>query len=305
MIDRYELANGTTASIDVGWGCNLISWVVDGNELMYCPQELYSNITKITGAGSPLLFPALGRTWDRSVTPPVKCNYRIYGSDKTYFMPTHGIIYQSKFVKVEEKKCCDKASVLYKLEIPKEVIEENYPFDVSFSQRFTFTPNTIELATIMTNNGSKPAPAAFGHHPYFLISNANREGVEVRLPVTTWLKTDLDLVLFTGESEPADGVVKLQADVEYDHVYGGMTGNRMELIDSKAGRKIWVDFDDNFELMTIYSLAGTDFVCIEPWTRGLGAFEELKNPGWESGEAIPVLAPGETKTLKAAYGVEY
>ena len=305
MIDRYELANGTSCSIDVGWGCNIISWIVDGNELMYCPPELPAEATKITGGGSPLLFPAIGRTWDRSVTPPVRGYYRIAGSDKTYFMRSHGIVYKSQFVKVEEERRGDSISVLYRLEIPANVVEENYPFDVTYDQRFTLTPNTIELETILTNNGSGPAPVAFGHHPYLRISNAAREGVEVRLPATTWLETDLDLVLFTGKSQPSDGVFKLEPDVEYDHVYAGLTGNRMELIDRKAGRTVWVDFDDNFELLTIYSLVGSEFVCIEPWTRGLGAFEELKNPGWESGEAIPVLKPGETRILRAAYGVEF
>lgn len=303
MIDHYELPNGTSCSIAVDWGCNIMSWIVDGSELMYCPPELPSQATKITGGGSPLLFPAVGRTWDLSVTPPVRGYYRVAGSDKSYFMRSHGIIYRSKFVKVEEEQGGDAISVLYRLEIPPEVFEENYPFDVAFSQRFTLTPNTIELETIVTNNGSGPAPVAFGHHPYFRISSPTREGVEVRLPATTWLKTDLDLVLFTGETEPSNGIIKLQADREYDDVYAGLTGNRMELIDPNAGRTTWVDFDDNFEHLTIYSPSGTEFVCIEPWTRGMGAFDELKKPGWESGKAIPVLKPGETKVLNATYGV--
>lgn len=250
------------------------------------------------------MFPAIGRTWDRGVTPPVPGNYKIFGSDKTYFMPSHGIIYLSRFVKTEEEQCGDRASALYRLDIPPKVRDENYPFDVAYSQRFTLTPKSIELETVVTNNGPTPAPVAFGHHPYFRVSNPAREGVEVRLPVTIWLKLDPETVLFTGETEPADGVLKLQAGVYYDHVFAGLTGGRMSLVDKQAGRTMNVDFDENFELMTVYAPDGSEFVCIEPWTWGLGAFGELNKPGWESGESIPVLKPGETKVLRATFGVE-
>jgi len=303
-MDRLELANGASCSIAVEWGCNIVSWIVGGRELVYCPPELPAQATKITGGGCPLLFPSVGRTWDRSVTPPVQGRYRIHGDDKTYFMPSHGIIYQSRFVKVDEELCGDRSSALYRLEIPPEVTERNYPFDVSLTQRFTLTPNTIELETVIANNGSDPAPAAFGHHPYFRVSNPAREGVEVRLPVTKELTLEPELVLPDGGSRPADGVLKLQAGVYYDNVFAGVAGRRMTLSDSRAGHTIAVDYDDNFELLVVYAPDDSEFVCIEPWTRGLGAFEELRNAGWESGELIPVLQPGEIKTLKAAFSVE-
>ena len=303
-IDKYEITGGASCSIAAGWGCNLVSWQVGGNELMYCPPEFPAQATKITGGGSPLLFPAIGRTWDMSATPPVSGSYRIAGSDKTYFMPSHGIIYLSKFVKVEEEACGDSASVLYRLDIPAKVREENYPFHVEFSQRFTLRGASIELETTMSNKDSKPAPMAFGHHPYFRVSNPAREGVEVILPVTKRLMLDPETVLFTGESEPADGLLKLQAGVYYDHVFAGLTGSRMSLVDKQARRTTHVDFDESFELMTVYAPDGSEFVCIEPWTRGLGAFGEISKPGWESGEIVPVLQPGETKVLRTVYGVE-
>ncbi len=303
-MDRLELSNGASCSIAVEWGCNIVSWVVGGRELVYCPPELPAQATKITGGGCPLLFPSVGRTWDRTVSPPVQGRYRIYGDDKTYFMPSHGIIYQSRFVKIEEEHHSHSKSVLYRLDMPPEVIERNYPFDVTFTQRFTLRPGTMELQTAITNNGSVPAPAAFGHHPYFRVSNPAREGVEVRLPVTKELTLDPEVILPDGGSKPTNGILKLQAGIYYDSVFAGVTGRRMTLSDSRAGHAIKVDYDNNFELLVVYAPDGSDFVCIEPWTRGLGAYGELNKPGWESGELIPVLQPGETKTLRASFGVE-
>ena len=115
---------------------------------------------------------------------------------------------------------------------------------------------------------------------------------------------DPETVLFTGESEPADALLKLQAGVYYDHVFAGLTGSRMSLVDKQAGRKVHVDFDEHFEHMTVYAPDDAEFVCIEPWTLGLGAFCYLDKPGWENGELVPVLRPGETRILRATYGVE-
>jgi len=304
-MDRLELPNGASCSIAVEWGCNITSWMVDGNELIYCPPELPAQATKITGGGCPLLFPSVGRTYDRRVKPPVQGRYNIAGSDRTYFMPSHGIVYLSKFVKVEEEQCADRASALYRLEVPAKVREENYPFDVSYSQRFTLTPTKIELETIIANGGSEPAPVAFGHHPYLRVSNPDREGVEVRLPVTTELTVDPEVILPDGGRKPADGILKLKAGIYYDNVFTGVTGRAMTLSDSQAGRKITVEYDENFELLVVYAPDGSEFVCIEPWTRGLGAFGELYKPGWENGDLIPVLQPGESRTYSAAFWVEF
>lgn len=299
-IENYTLKD-SSIKIAPGWGANMFSWTIDGKELMSCPDDYPAAAFKITGGGNPILFPAIGRTWDRSGDEPVSGVYHIYGEDKTYFMPSHGIVFLSDFKKIDESKGKDSVSVTYELSIPDKVREENYPFDMNFKQRFTLKPESVELEAIITNNDNRPAPAAFGYHPYFKISNKEREGVEIRIPARKHLFCTKDTVLFTGESEDTDGILRLKPDVYYDEAYGDVIGRRMSVIDEKAGHAVHVDFDDNFELMVFYTPDGSDFVCIEPWTRGLGAYEDLRNPGWESGESIPVYQPGETKTYKAAF----
>ncbi|MCE5314581.1 MAG: hypothetical protein ABFD49_08175 [Armatimonadota bacterium] len=302
-IDRYKLKDGTSCAISPNWGCNLFSWVVNGVELMYCPEDYPEAAWKITGGGNPILFPSVGRTWDFSTGENVQGIYRIFPSEKTWFMPSHGIIYNCRFEKIGETVSPDKVSVAYELRITDKVKLDNYPFDVGLIQRFTLTRESIELEATVTNKDDKIAPAAFGYHPYFRISNPQREGVETRLPITTYLKTTPDTILLTGESEAADGAIDLQPDVYYDHIFTGATDTRMSLIDRKAGHAINVDYDEKFELFLVYSPDGSDFVCIEPWTRGLGAYMHLVEPDWTDGKYIPVLQPGETATYKATFSV--
>lgn len=303
-IDKFEFSDGTSCSICPDWGCNLFSWIVDGKELMFCPPDYPEAAWKITGGGTPILFPAVGRTWDFSTGAPVQGIYRIYPSDKTWFMPSHGILYYCTFKKSEETHESGSIKVAYSLQIPDKVKVDNYPFDIDFTQRFTLSAESVELESVITNNDDKPAPAAFGYHPFFKISNPQRDGVRVELPVTKYLKTTEDTILLTGEVEDANGSFDLKPDVYYDHTFTGATGTRMSLIDAKAGHAIHVDYDEKFELFLVYTPDGSDFVCIEPWTRGLGAYMNLKDPGWESGELIPVIKPGETVSYKATFSVE-
>jgi galactose mutarotase-like enzyme len=302
-IDRYELNSGTSCAVCPDWGCNLFSWTVNGVELIYCPEDYPEAAWKITGGGTPILFPSVGRTWDFSTGTPVQGIYRIYPSDKTWFMPSHGILYNCSFNKVVEACGSDRITVIYELDVPDKVRLDNYPFNIGFIQRFTLTAGAIELETTITNNDGKPAPAAFGYHPYFRISNSQREGVKVSLPVTKFLETTQDTVLLTGKSEDASGDIDLQPDVYYDHTFAGATNTRMSLIDEKAGHAIHVDYDEKFELFLVYTPDGSDFVCIEPWTKGLGAYMNLKDPGWESSGLIPVVAPGASVSYKATFSV--
>ncbi len=270
---------------------------------MYCPEDLPQTAQKITGGGNPILFPSVGRTWDHSSGEPVAGVYRVFGHEKPYFMPSHGVLFMSEFRKIDEQTTSDSITTAYETRISEKIREASYPFDLSLTQRFTLKANSVELESTIINHGGVPAPCAFGYHPYFAISNPKREGITVRMPVAKRLLLTPDTILLTGESEPTDGIFDLQADLNYDQPFGEPTGTRMSIIDRNAGHTINVDFDKKCELFLLYSPAGSDFVCIEPWTRGLGAFEQLKEPDWESGKLIPVLQPGEVMDFKATFSV--
>jgi aldose 1-epimerase len=302
--DVYQLNSGDSISIAPDWGCNLFSWRVNGRELMYVPDGYPEAAFKITGGGNPILFPSVGRTWDHSTNEPVAGPWRLAGSSRAYSMPSHGVVYLSRFEKAEEGANTDEATVAYKLNVPEKVIRENYPFQVGLTQRFTLKPGRVELEAVLTNNGEIPAPAAFGFHPYFRISNPRREGVTVRLPVAKRLLLTERTVLLTGETQATDGVLHLDPDLYYDQAFGEPTGHRMTIVDEQAGHAVHVDFGEGYELFFAYAPDGAEFFCIEPWTRGLGAFEHLKDAGWEDGALIPVLQPGETRRYRAAFSVE-
>ena len=304
QVDTYQIDDKYSFKIAPTWGCNIFSWIVDGKEIMFCPEGYPEAAFKITGGGNPTLLPSVGRTWDHTSGKPVLGNYRIYGIDKDFYMPNHGILFLCKWNKIEEIRTDGSVTVAYELVIPEEVKANNYPFDLGFTHKYTLSRDGIKLEATITNNDSTPIPAAFGYHPFFRISNPDREGIEIRIPVTRHLELTPDTNLLTGESEPTDGVFTLKPGIDYDEAFGNATGSRMSLIDRKAGHSIHVDFDKKCELFFMWSPADSDFICIEPWTRGLGAFESMKDRGWESNGLIPILQSGEIERYEMAFSVE-
>ena len=303
-VDNYVLNENASCAVAVDWGCNVFDWKVGGRQVFFCPGDYPEASWKITGGGNPLLFPAVGRTWDHSSGEPVAGKYRVHGIDQEFNIPTHGILFLCSWTKLSENHSPDSVSAAYQLVVPDKVREENYPFDVGLTAEITLRESSLDVVATEHNRDSRPAPVAFGYHPYFLISNAQRRGVKVEMPVSRHLLLTKDTVLFTGETEPANGHFDLQPSIYYDNAYDQTTGTRMALTDQEANRRILVDFDKKLELFFLFSPDGSEFVCIEPWTRGLGAFESLREPGWESGELIPVLAPGEKRSYRVVYTVE-
>jgi len=270
---------------------------------MYRPADYPQAAWKITGGGNPLLFPSVGRTYDYSGSEPVLGRYTIYGDDSYYDMITHGFLYVCTWEVVSECRDNNRVSVTFRAIISDEIRCNRYPFKVDFQQTYTLFSDRVELCSELTNTSDKPAPAAFGYHPYFQVSNSAREGISVDLPVKRHLFVN-ELTQLSGETEPSDGKTELEKNIYYDHAYDTLTGTRMTLTDNQAGHKVHVDFDPKFEMLFLYSPDGSSFVCIEPWTKGMGAYASLKDSGWENGNKIPVIKPDEQVEYKATFSIE-
>jgi len=281
----------------------MFSWKCDGHEIMYRPADYPQAAWKITGGGNPLLFPSVGRTYDYSGSEPVLGRYTIYGDDSYYDMITHGFLYVCTWEVVSECRDNNRVSVTFRAIISDEIRCNRYPFKVDFQQTYTLFSDRVELCSELTNTSDKPAPAAFGYHPYFQVSNSAREGISVDLPVKRHLFVN-ELTQLSGETEPSDGKTELEKNIYYDHAYDTLTGTRMTLTDNQAGHKVHVDFDPKFEMLFLYSPDGSSFVCIEPWTKGMGAYASLKDSGWENGNKIPVIKPDEQVEYKATFSIE-
>ena len=165
---RFALADGSAAlEIAVDFGCNMCSWQVAGRELLYTCEGFGTDTETFYNGGNPLLFPAVGRTWDRSVTPPAADVYGVGAELQGLLMPCHGILPFGSWHELCLEQSDERVAVGFGFECAAEILQKHYPFDVALRQEFILTAGSVELRTCMANRGETSAPVAFGHHPYF------------------------------------------------------------------------------------------------------------------------------------------
>lgn len=304
-IETFRLGKEASCSVAVDFGINLFSWIVKGRQVLFHPQDFPGIREQFHHGGNPLLFPAVGRTWDRSRTPPQAGVYRLHPEGAELRMPIHGILPDCSWAMISVHEREEYVRVEYKLEVPKAVRETSYPFELEYRQVYILTSTALKLEADFRNLGTRPAPFAFGYHPYFALSGADRGGIGIRLPCTKRVTLDPALLAPVGAPpEDAIGAFALEPGKDYDAVFTGITGRRAELMDRGAGRTVSIDVDGHIEDFVVYAPSGKPWVCIEPWTRGLGGFESLRDPGWwEPGRALPVLQPGESRRIEVYYAV--
>jgi len=292
----------TSVDIAVGFGCNLCSWIVGGRELLYAAPDFGEDASGFyEGGGTPLLFPSVGRTWDRSTTPAVPERYRVAGREGEFTLPNHGIGTMGTWRRLRADRAADEIVIEYAFHYDAEVRLRHYPFDVEFRQVFILRPDSVELAGTARNLGADPAPVAYGYHPYFRIAS---DELLVRLPCGEQVELDPELLVPTGATSPFSGELTAAVASCCDIAFGGMTGRRASLIDRQGACAVHLDVDENIANFVIYSGEGQPFVCVEPWTAGLGAYESLSDPGWPEAGRVPVLAPGASRTVRTVFAFE-
>lgn len=304
MINRetYHVAPATTVEIAPDFGCNLLSWTVDGQQLLYFPEVFSQDKDPFFMGGNPVLFPSVGRTWDRTGDKPIANRYRIHGRSETHEMPTHGLGLLGRWTKQKEDVSEQCVHVRYQLSTPEKVRARQYPFEVALSVGYRISPNTIQMDVTIHNCGHEPAPFAFGFHPYFRISR--KQDVTIGLPCTRHVVLDPELLIPVGEQPLTEPVFPLEEDKRYNDVFTGVCGPCAAITDTKRESEIKIHVDDMIEAFVVSTRPGTSYICVEPWTRGLGMYERLAEAGWEHAGHLNVVMPGQERATSIAYSFD-
>ena len=290
MIDRF-VVDGAAFAIARERGCNLFSWVVDGREVFHRPAGFPERGLPYEG-GNPLLFPAVGRTWDRSVEPPAADAYRLAGHERPLTMPVHGFLDRCRIGPPQVDRSAEYVTLIYAVEVPEALARESYPWPVAVRLELSLTARRVEIELCVRNLGGTPAPYAFGAHPYLAISDPGRDGVSLALPASRAVELDSDLLVPSGTTRALAEPFRLDPEASYDNVFTDLSGAEAVLTDRGAGRRIAVGYDGSITQLVIYAPQEAPFVCVEPWTAGLDGFSRLADPAWHDAPPLPLLAAG-------------
>ena len=299
MIDRFTVG-GAEFAIARELGCNLYSWVVDGRDVFHRPAGFPERGRPYAG-GNPLLFPAVGRTWDRSVEPPAADAYRLAGHEQPLSMPIHGFLDRCRIGPPQVDRSSEYVTLIYAVAVPEQLARASYPWPVALRLELSLTTRRVEIELCVRNLGSTPAPFAFGAHPYLAISDPGRDGVSLALPASRSVELDPDLLVPSGATRALAEPFRLDPEASYDNVFTDLSGAEAVLTDRGAGRRIAVGYDGSITHLVIYAPAGGTLRLRGAWTAGLDGFFTPGGPGLARCAAAPAAGRGR----RSAHHHEY
>lgn len=235
--------------------------------VLFLDEATLADTTKNVRGGIPVLFPS----------PGPLAGDRFERDGKSGAMKQHGIARLEAFTVVS----VEANTVLLEL-VANERTKQAYPYDFRLRIRYSLYGASLTVETTVENTGTDgPLPFALGFHPYFHVPDAQKAQARIATDATKAFdnvtKTEVPVTI------PLDLTVK-ELDLHlFDH------HPHEAALEREPGDRLVVAADTDFGRWVIWTLAGKDFVCLEPWTAAADALN--------TGEHLLALAPGASKTL--------
>jgi len=268
---------------------------VDGAPVLFLDVASLVDETKNVRGGNPVLFPS----------PGPLAGDRFTRDGLSGSMKQHGFARQRAWSVV----ATEGPEVTLEL-ASDDATRAQYPWDFKARIRYALAGTTLTVETRVENTGkgagggkpTPPMPFSLGFHPYFYVADADKARARIATDATraydnvTKKVIDVSGRILGDLREPVsralhaiDLTVK-ELDLHlFDH-----HGNSATL--DRGADRIVVSGDPELGRWVIWTLAGKDFVCLEPWTSGADALN--------TGEGLLILAPGEAKTVTMTMRLE-
>jgi len=252
---------------------------VDGTPVLFLDVASLVDETKNVRGGNPVLFPSPG---------PLAGDRFTYGG-RSGSMKQHGFARQRAWSVIATEGDPSRSEVTLEL-VSDDATRAQYPWDFVARLRYALAGTTLTVETRIESKeeaGGAAMPFSLGFHPYFHVADADKARARIAtLATRAYDNVTKKVIDFTG---PVDLTLK-ELDLHlFDH-----HGNSATL--DRGADRIVVSGDPELGRWVIWTLAGKDFVCLEPWTSGADALN--------TGEGLLMLAPGEARTLTMTMRLE-
>jgi galactose mutarotase-like enzyme len=266
--DLLQLVNDRTGDqvvISPTRGALVTSLRLGGRELLYLDAATLEDPAKNVRGGIPVLFPTPGKLdgdrWQRG--------------EQSGTMKQHGFARNFAWA-VEERLDGEAPSVTLGLGA-NERTRASYPWEFHTTLAFALEAGRLRITTTIRNPSASTLPFALGFHPYFLVTD------KARASIATRATRAFDNV--TKTEVPFRGFDLTAAEVDVHLLDHGSSQSELSLGD---GARIVVRASPDFSVWVVWTLAGKDFVCLEPWTAPGNALN--------SGVGLSTVEAGESKT---------
>jgi galactose mutarotase-like enzyme len=161
-----------------------------------------------------------------------------------------------------------------------EATRAAFPFDFLLAITFSLAGARLRLDVAVENTGDGVLPFAFGLHPYFHVAGADK----ARATIATRATRAYDNV--TKQVVPFRGFDLTAREVDMHLIDHGSSQSELAWGD---GARMALRASPELTRWVVWTLAGSDFVCVEPWTAPANALN--------TGESLIELAPGAVRAL--------
>ncbi|MBX3187696.1 MAG: galactose mutarotase [Labilithrix sp.] len=267
-VTLHDPSAGSRVLVAPSRGGMITRFSVGDREVMFLDEATLLDATKNVRGGNPVLFPSPG---------PLAGDRFAWGG-KSGSMKQHGFARQRAWSVVASAE----RAVTLELRSDDET-RAAYPWDFVVRIRYALAGARLAVETTVANRSADAMPFALGFHPYFHVPDVEK----ARCRVTTDATRAFDNV--TKTTSALAGIDLTQKEVDLHLIDHGPHESTLELAD---GSKVVVSADPSFRRWVVWTLAGKDFVCLEPWTAPADALNR--------DESLIVLAPNESRSLSVA-----
>lgn len=264
-----ELRYGEDSRAEIAaWRGGMVTKLsIAGRELLYLDEDTLRDPSKSVRGGIPVLFPAPGRLRD----------------DKWTYAGLEGSMKQHGFARALPWSVVAKHTVAAAVTLELDASEQTraqYPWEFQLQLTYALTARGLRIDQRIANRGNQTMPFGIGFHPYFAVTQADKAATSV----PTEARRAWDNV---AKREVELGTLDLTAKEVDLHLLGhGRTSATLERPNQPSIR---IDGCAELQQWVLWTLAGKDFVCVEPWTCRADALN--------TGQSLLQVEPGGSRSL--------
>lgn len=270
--DLLRLLDGdakSACSIVPSRGAIVFDWRVGDRALLYLDEATLADASKNVRGGVPLLFPSPGKL----VGDAWSCGER------------RGALKQHGFARDVSWSIAgtstDGAAKATLVTESTDATRARFPWEFDLSMAYTLSGARLRLDFRVANHSNDAMPFGFGIHPYFRVAD------KASARIDTNATRAFDNV--TKKDVPFSGFDLTLPEVDehlYDH---GSSESALHLGAADGGGAVRVRCSPELSHWVVWTVAGKDYVCLEPWTSPGNALN--------TGDGILELAPKSAREL--------
>jgi galactose mutarotase-like enzyme len=250
-------------------GAIVFDWRVGGRTLLYLDEATLADPSKNVRGGIPLLFPTPGKlagdAWSRV--------------GQSGALKQHGFARDVAWSVAGTST--DGAANATLVTESTEATRARFPWEFDLSMAYSLSGSRLRLDFRVANHSKSVMPFGFGIHPYFHVIDKRSAHIDTKATraFDNVTKKDVPFLGFDLTLPEVDTHL-------YDH---DASESALHLGAADGGGAIRVRCSPELSHWVVWTVAGKDYVCVEPWTSPGNALN--------TGEGILELAPKSVREL--------